>query len=121
MITGIKNKIHKWGEKYLFNMLILNTLLVFMVLMRSADYFLPFFGISVNFIVFVLLVLSIFLLKFNSRSMFFISLLFWLFACLIKILKIDIWAERTAIYTFQAFIVGLVLLIIESFRKHDDN
>ncbi|MEK7169190.1 MAG: hypothetical protein AAB778_04210 [Patescibacteria group bacterium] len=85
--------------------------------MRSAGYFLPFFGISVNFIVFILLILSIFLLNFNSRSMFFISLLFWIFACLIKILKIDIWAERTAIYTFEAFLIGVILLIKESFKN----
>jgi hypothetical protein len=117
MATKIKNKVRKWGEKYLFNMLILNTLLVFMVLMRSAGYFHPFFEISVNFIVFLILILSIFLLNFNSRMMFFISLLFWIFACLIKLLKIDIWAERTAVYTFESLIVGLVLLIVETVKK----
>lgn len=110
--------IQKWGNKHLFKIFAFNTLLAFMVLMRSAGYFLPFFDISINFIVLTLLILSIFLFKANSRSMFFISLLFWLFACLIKVFKIDIWAERTAIYTFEALIIGTILLIIESLKTN---
>lgn len=107
----------EWGNLHLFKMLIFNTILVFLVLLRSAGYFLPFFGISINFIVIIMLVFSIFLLNSNSRSMFLIAFLFWLFAALMKVLKIDVWAERTAIYTFEAMIVGFILLIKESFKK----
>lgn len=107
----------KWGNEHLFKMLIFNTILVFLVLMRSAGYFLPFFGISINFIVIFMLALSIFLLDARSKSMFTIALLFWLFACLLKVLRVDIWAERTAIYTFEALIMGTLLLIKESFKK----
>ena len=111
----------EWGNKHLFKMLIFNTILMFLVLLRSAGYFLPFFGISVNFIVLTMLILSIFLLGSKSKSMFITAFLFWLFACLMKVLKIDIWAERTAIYTFQALFIGAILLIIESFKRNDKN
>lgn len=116
-LKKIYNDSQEWGNLHLFKMLIFNTILVFLVLMRSAGYFLPFFGISINFIVIIMLVFSIFLLNSNSRSMFLIAFLFWLFATLMKVLKIDVWAERTAIYTFEAMIVGFILLIKESFKK----
>ena len=116
MLKIVKD-IEIWGKENTFKLLIFNTILAFLILLRSAGYFLPFFGISINFIVLFLLVLSIFLLKANSQSMFAVSLAFFMFACLLKLLKIDIWAERTAIYTFEALIMGTVLLIIESFKK----
>ena len=116
----ITKKIEEWGNKHLLNMLIFNVVLMFLILMRSAGYFLPYFAISVNFIVLTMLVLSIFLLKANSRSIFIVALLFWLFAGLLKLLKIDIWAERTAVYTFEALVIGAVLLLIESINKKDD-
>ncbi len=111
------NKIQEWGNKNIFKILIFNTVLVFLVLMRSAGYFLPYFGISVNFIVLFMLVLSIFLLGSNSKTMYIFALLFWLFAGFMKIVKIDIWAERTAVYTFESLVVGLILFIIETVRK----
>jgi len=114
----ILKKIERWGGENVFKLLIFNTTLAFLILMRSAGYFLPFFGISINFIVLFLLVLSIFLLNANSKSIFIVALLFWLFAGLLKMLKIDIWAERTAVYTFEALLIGTVLLIIESVKKN---
>lgn len=120
-LKNIYNSFQEWGNSHLFKMLVFNTILVFLVLMRSAGYFLPFFGISINFIVFVMLVLSIFLLDSNSKSIFLIAFLFWVFACLMKLLKVDVWAERTAIYTFEALLIGMILLIIESFKMNDKN
>ena len=114
----IVKEIEIWGKENTFKLLIFNTVLAFLILMRSAGYFLPFFGISINFIVLFLLVLSIFLLKARSQSMFAISLVFLLFAFILKLSKIDIWAERTTIYTFEALLIGLILLIIESIRTH---
>jgi hypothetical protein len=113
----IVKEIENWGKENTFKLLIFNTVLAFLILMRSAGYFLPFFGISINFIVLFLLVLSIFLLKAKSQSMFVMSLAFFLFAFILKLLKIDIWAERTTIYTFEALIIGTILLITESFKK----
>lgn len=112
------SNIQEWGNKHLFKMLVFNTILMFLVLMRSAGYFLPFFGISVNFIVLSMLVLSIFLLNSNSKTMFITAFLLWMFAALMKVLKIDIWAERTAIYTFEALFIGTILLIIESVKPN---
>ena len=117
MLKIVKN-IEIWGKENTFKLLIFNTVLAFLILLRSAGYFLPFFGISINFIVLFLLVLSIFLLNANSKSIFIVALLFWLFAGLLKMLKIDIWAERTAVYTFEALLIGVVLLIIESVKKN---
>lgn len=115
----IQLDLQQWSNSHIFKMLIFNTVLVFLVLMRSAGYFLPFFGISVNFIVMSMLILSIFLLGAKSKSMFLIAFLFWLFAGLMKVLKIDIWAERTAIYTFEALVVGLILIFFENFKKNE--
>lgn len=117
ILKKIQLDLQQWSNSHIFKMLIFNTILVFLVLMRSAGYFLPFFGISVNFIVIFMLVLSIFLLDARSKSMFLIALLFWIFAALMKVLKIDIWAERTAIYTYEAMIVGFILLIFETVKK----
>lgn len=121
ILKKIQLDLQRWSNSHIFKMLIFNTILVFLVLIRSAGYFLPFFEISVNFIVMSMLILSIFLLGSNSRSMFVIAFLFWLFAALMKVLKIDIWAERTAIYTYEALLVGLVLLIFEISRKNEKN
>lgn len=119
MFKKIQSDLQQWSNSHIFRMLIFNTVLVFLVLMRSAGYFLPFFGISVNFIVMSMLILSIFLLGAKSKSMFLIAFLFWLFAGLMKVLKIDIWAERTAIYTFEALVVGLILIFFENFKKDE--
>lgn len=118
-LNKIQLDLQQWSNSHIFKMLIFNTVLVFLVLMRSAGYFLPFFGISINFIVIFMLILSIFLLGANSRSMFLIALLFWLFAAFMKVLKVDIWAERTAIYTYESLAVGLVLILFENFRKNE--
>lgn len=118
-LKKIQRDLQHWSNLHTFRMLIFNTILVFLVLMRSAGYFLPFFEISVNFIVMSMLILSIFLLGSNSRSMFFVAFLFWLFAALMQVLKVDIWAERTAIYTFEALVVGIVLMFFENFRKNE--
>ncbi len=120
MLKIIKN-IENWSKENTSNLLMFNTILVFMVLMRSAGYFLPYFELTINVIVIIMLVLSIFLLRSNSKSLFVVAFLFWLFASLMKVLKVDIWAERTAIYTFESLLIGTILLIIESLKKNDKN
>ncbi len=121
MKETIKNNLTKaifrtemWGQNHIFRLIAFNTILVLLVLLRSAGYFYPFFGISVNFIVFVLIVLSILILHSGSRSIFFLAFLFWVFAGILKILGLDVWAERTSIYTFEALVIGTILLIYES-------
>lgn len=120
MKEGIKRsliKIENWGQVHVFRLLFFNTVLVLLVLLRSAGYFYPFFGISVNFIVFALIVMSIFLLHADSKAIFIMSFVFWMFAFALKILGLDGWAERTAIYTYEALVVGAILLMFEMTKK----
>lgn len=109
-----REKLQNWVELHYFQLAIFNVVLVILLLLRSAGYFEPFFGITINSIFFMALVLSIFLLGTRSRGAFTVALIFWLFAAILKLAKIDVWAERTAIYSFQALVVGVVLLIWES-------
>ena len=95
-----------------------NIILVILVLLNVAGYFNPFFFIGINVIFFVSLVLSIFLLGFRFRAIFLISITFFVFAMFLKIAKIDIWADRASIYFYQAYLLGVLLLAIDS-RKSD--
>lgn len=88
-----------------------NLILMILILMRSADYFLPFFPLSINFIVLICFVISIPLLGVRDKTLFFIALLLWIFAALLKLLKIDVWAERTVVYSFEALVVGMTILL----------
>lgn len=105
-----------WAKSHFLQLIVFNILLVFLFLLRSAGYFHPFFVISVNAIVLIGLIASIFLLGVRSKAMFLVALLFWLFAGFVKLIKIDVWAERTAVYAYQALIIGVILLIIESVK-----
>lgn len=108
------NGIKSWAQDRLVGLFIFNVIVMLLILLQSAGYFSPFFPLSINTIVMISLISSIFLLGTNSKASFILTLLFWLFASFLKIVKIDVWAERTVIYAYQALIVGLVLLIIET-------
>lgn len=107
-------KIKVWSEGRIVGLFIFNALLVLLVLLHSAGYFAPFFPLTINTIVMVSLISSIFLLGTNSKAAFTLTLLFWLFAAFLKIVKIDVWAERTVIYSYEALIVGVFLFIMEN-------
>lgn len=109
-----KEKLQNWVEVHYFQLALSNVILVILLLLRSAGYFEPYFGITINFIFVVALILSIFILGTRSRGAFTIALVFWLFAAFLKLAKIDVWAERNAIYSFQALVVGVVLLVWEN-------
>lgn len=118
-----QEKLQKWVELHYFQLAIFNVVLVILLLLRSAGYFEPFFGITINSIFLIALVLSIFLLGTRSCGAFTVALIFWLFAAFLKLAKIDVWAERNAIYSFQALVVGVLLLVWESLfdkRKESD-
>ncbi len=104
--------------KRLLGLFIFNIILMVLILMRSAEYFAPFFLISINFIVFVCIILSVPLLGIRSKGIFSIALLFWLFAAFLRVLNIEVWAERTAVYAYQAIVVGVILFIFENIRSH---
>lgn len=116
-MKDIKNKMNNWAMKNFLNISIFNLVMISLYLLRSAGYFDPYFLISVNFIVIIGLILSIFLFGANSRAIFIISLLFWLFAGFLLILNLDTWAERTAVYCVESLVIGVVLLFFEDIRK----
>ncbi|MDO8503207.1 MAG: hypothetical protein Q7S60_00805 [bacterium] len=118
-----KGKIKSWVELHYFQLAVFNIVLMVLLLLRSAGYFEPYFGITINSIFLIALILSVFLLGTQSRGAFAVALAFWLFAAVLKLVRIDTWAERTAIYSFQALVIGVVLLIWESLfdrRKESD-
>lgn len=110
-----KKKLQIWTQKNYLPLAIFIILVMLMVLLRSAGYFYPYLTLSVNFIVLAALILSLFLFRLRSKVMFMIALIFWIFAGAIKVAGIDIWAERTAIYAYQTFVIGTMLLLIENF------
>lgn len=115
-LKEISKRTKEWVFKHQAGLMILNFMAIVLVLLRSADYFNPFWTITINGTFFILLIVSILLLEITSRSMFVIALLFWIFTCMMKIFKMDVWADRSSIYVFQSVFLGVLLLFIE-FRK----
>lgn len=107
-------KVQNWVEFHYLQLALFNVVLVILLLLRSAGYFEPYFGITINSIFLMALVLSIFLLGTRSKAAFAVALVFWLLAAILKLAKIDVWAERNAIYSFQALTIGVLLFIVES-------
>jgi hypothetical protein len=117
IVKDFQEKTKVWVSSHYLNLAIFNALTIILVLLYSAKYFDPFWTISINVIIFILLIASIFLLGAESRSLFIISLLFCLFAGGIKVLGVNIWAERISIYMFQSFFLGVLLLFREEIKK----
>lgn len=111
------DNLNQWAIDHLVGLFIFNIIMSLLVLLNTAEYFKPFFSLGINVIFFIGLILSIPLLGARSKSMFFISIVFLVFATFLKILKIEVWAERTAVYTFQSLLIGVILLIRESINK----
>lgn len=114
-------KLQAWAVQRIFGIFIFNTVLVLLLLLHSAGYFAPYFPLTINAIVVISILLSIVLLQANSRSIFLMTIYFWLLATLLKVVKIDVWAERAAIYSFEFLLIGTVLFIIEiNFSRKDE-
>lgn len=107
-------RLNKWSLSHFVGIAVFNIIMILLFLLYSAGYFKPFLPISINLIVVIGLILSILLLEVKSRAMFIICLFFWLFAAFLKIVKIDVWAERTTIYVYQSLVLGIVLTIVEN-------
>ena len=120
ILLNFRKKLATWVSSHYVNLAIFNTLLVILVLLHSAKYFDPFWLISINTIVFISLITSVFLLGARSRSLFIVSLLFWILAGGMRILGINVWAERISIYMFQSFLIGVLLLLAENLLIRED-
>lgn len=115
------NDFEKWIHFYNHRLILFNIIIVFLFLLRSAGYFSPYFPISVNFIVIVGVVLATLLLRARSNVIFFVTLLFWLFAAFLRVVRIDVWAERTAIYAYETLTFGVILFIVENLKREKRN
>jgi len=102
-----------WVSHHYLKLAIFNALVMFMILLRSAGYFDPYLPISVNMVILATLILSVILLDARSESLYVVSLVFWLFALFLKVVGINVWAERTSIYVYQAICLATILLLIE--------
>ena len=112
---GLKRKLAKWSKENLPGILLFNLIVVTLVLLHTANYFLPYFFISINFIFFIGLILTPLILRVGFRALFFSAIWFWLLSALLKLLNIDAWAERSSIYCFQALFVAILVLLLDTF------
>jgi|GEM_PF-2161323 len=108
----ILNFLQEWSQQKILNLFIFNAILTMLLLLRSAGYFAPYLPLTINLIILICLIMAVFLLGFRFRALFTITLLLWLFAAFLKIVGITIWAERAAIYSFEAFAIAFVLFVI---------
>lgn len=114
-------RVQNWAHQNIINLFIFNIILTALLLLRSAGYFSPFFPLSISLIIIICLALSVILLGARSRVLFTTAVLFWLVAIFLKVAKVDIWAERAAIYTFEALLLGLFIFLFEKNYHDEDN
>lgn len=111
---NINEKFKFWSESHFVRIALFNIIMVLLLLLRSAGYFEPYFLLSINLIIFIGMLLGVVLLNANSKAMFIISLVFWILTACLRIAAINVWAERSALYSYQALVIGVVLLIFEN-------
>ena len=105
--------IQDWVIKNYLQLFVFNMMLIVMMLLRSAGYFEPYLPLSINTIMFIALIGMVVLLRARTRTLMLVTILLWLFAALLQVLNIDVWAERTAVYAFQSLIIATVLFIMD--------
>lgn len=114
------NQLKIWGQQHLSGLFIFNIIVAVLLLLHANGYFLPFFAITMNMIIFLAIILAVTLLGARSRVCFILALVFWIFAAFLRIVKVEIWAERTVIYVFEFLVVGVIILILESKKTDKD-
>lgn len=107
-----KKNITLWTQDHIVGLFIFNVLVVLLLLLKSGGYFSPYYSITINVVVFVSLVAAAFLIGAKSRTFFIVGLFFWIFAGFLRVLGIEVWAERTTVYVFQSLILGMILFIL---------
>lgn len=107
-------ELRTWGDKNFLGLLFVNLVLMMLILLRSAGYFEPYLTITINLIILVMIIMIRFLLRVKGKVILEFSLFFLLFAMFLKVLNIEIWAERSMIYSYEALLVGTVLILFET-------
>jgi len=102
-----------WSRNHIGDLALYNLIIIVLVLLHSAGYFHPFFPITINIISLIALVGAIILLGARTNLLFTLSAFFLIFAGLMLILNVRIWADRTMIYMFQSLVLGILLLFLE--------
>ncbi len=103
----------QWSIKYHEGLILFNLILMMLFLLHSVGYFYPFFPITINIIILVGLILSVFLIGARSKAIFTISLLFWVFTLIFKAFGIEVWADRSGIYVYESLFIGVIVLLLE--------
>ena len=105
------SQLQVWSQQRILNLFIFNAILMMLLLLRSAGYFSPFLPLTINLIILICLLMAVLLLGVRHRTLFVITLLLWALAALLKIVGINSWAERAAIYSFEAFTIAFILFL----------
>lgn len=103
-----------WTATHYLNLALFNLILMILVLLRSAGYFDPYFPITIHAIILITLILLVFLLGVNSKFLFVLTCVLWIFVAFLKLVGIDVWAERTSVYAFEALLLGVTLFLFEN-------
>ena len=112
IVSFNKKRIDEWVKNHYLQIGIFNVFIILLFLLHSVGYFYPLFGLNVRIIVFSGLIFSALFLGATSSTFFVVSLIFWMIVMFFKLLKIDIWAERTAIYTFYSLVLGILQFLL---------
>ena len=118
-IKELKKGVNNWATTHYVGISIFNIVAVLLFALRSAGYFHPFFPLSIDISVMILLVLSIFLLGTRPSAFFVVAFIFLLIAAFFKIVNVDVWAERTSIYVFESLLIGIIVLFMDIVRGKD--
>lgn len=113
----MKSAFSDWAKERMPGLFVFNLLMMVLLLLKSAGYFHPYLPLTINVVFVIAMVLAVCLLGANSRAIFILAVLFWILAGWFGVWKINIWAERSAIYAYQAMVIGVVLVLVESFCR----
>lgn len=110
--------LQRWVVTRYLHIAVFNTLLLLLILLRSAGYFEPIYLISINFIVMAAILMSVFLLGAQSRTVFAIAILFLLLAVPFRLFgSLHVWSERTVMYAFESVVIAIALFVTENIDK----
>lgn len=117
----IKKKIKIWTSEHYLQLAIFNAIILALILLRSAGYFQPVLDLSINLIFLVAILLLVILLNANSQVIFLIAVAFLILAVPFKYFTyLEVWAERTVVYAFQALLIGSIMMVIEILRSKNE-
>lgn len=114
MLKRFQAKALIWAKKRYLGLFAFNIILLILTLLHTARYFDPIYEISINFVLSVAMIMAVAFLGARSRVMFVISIFFLIVAACFQAIRVNIWAERSGIYAFDAMVLGVLLLVFEN-------